>query len=95
MKFLVDAQLPKRFAQWLTHHGHDALHTLDLPLGNRTPEFRCKLIRPTGGRPALNRFRQCHERVALVLAYLLATLLDREANSPGQPGRHTLVMVFR
>ncbi|MCC6706911.1 MAG: DUF5615 family PIN-like protein [Gammaproteobacteria bacterium] len=38
MKFLVDAQLPKRFAQWLTQHGHDALHTLDLPLGNRTPD---------------------------------------------------------
>lgn len=36
MKFLVDAQLPKRFAQWLTQHGHDAVHTLDLPLGKRT-----------------------------------------------------------
>ncbi len=31
MKFLVDAQLPRRFATWLTDAGHDALHTLDLP----------------------------------------------------------------
>ena len=38
MKFLVDAQLPMRFVGWLRQHGHDALHTLDLPLGNRTPD---------------------------------------------------------
>lgn len=38
MKFLVDAQLPKRFAQWLNEAGHDAIHTLDLPHGNRTPD---------------------------------------------------------
>ena len=38
MKFLVDAQLPMRFGGWLRQHGHDALHTLDLPLGNRTPD---------------------------------------------------------
>ncbi|HMM76018.1 MAG TPA: DUF5615 family PIN-like protein [Gammaproteobacteria bacterium] len=38
MKFLVDAQLPLRFVGWLRQHGHDAVHTLDLPLGNRTPD---------------------------------------------------------
>lgn len=38
MKFLVDAQLPMRFAGWLTDAGHDALHTLDMPLKNRTPD---------------------------------------------------------
>jgi predicted nuclease of predicted toxin-antitoxin system len=38
MKFLIDAQLPRRFAVWLTEAGHDARHTLDLPLGNRTPD---------------------------------------------------------
>ena len=38
MKFLVDAQLPMRFGGWLRQHGHDAVHTLDLPLGNRTPD---------------------------------------------------------
>ena len=38
MKFLVDAQLPRRFVIWLTDAGHDALHTLDLPLKNRTPD---------------------------------------------------------
>ena len=38
MKFLVDAQLPRRLAGWLTQAGHDALHTLDLPSGNRTSD---------------------------------------------------------
>jgi predicted nuclease of predicted toxin-antitoxin system len=38
MKFLVDAQLPRRFTVWLSDAGHDALHTLDLPLKNRTSD---------------------------------------------------------
>jgi predicted nuclease of predicted toxin-antitoxin system len=36
MKFLVDAQLPRRLVQRLRDAEHEALHTLDLPLGNRT-----------------------------------------------------------
>ncbi|HBY98383.1 MAG TPA: hypothetical protein DEP84_31330 [Chloroflexi bacterium] len=36
MKFLIDAQLPRRFARYLSNLGHDAVHTLDLPRGNRT-----------------------------------------------------------
>ena len=38
MKFLIDAQLPNRLAHDLTAAGHDTLHTLDLPLGNQTPD---------------------------------------------------------
>jgi predicted nuclease of predicted toxin-antitoxin system len=38
MKFLVDAQLPRRLVARLREAGHEALHTLDLPLGNRTPD---------------------------------------------------------
>lgn len=38
MKFLVDAQLPKRLAEWLNEAGHDTVHTADLPRGNRTPD---------------------------------------------------------
>lgn len=38
MKFLIDAQLPRRLAGWLFAQGHDALHTLDLPSGNRTQD---------------------------------------------------------
>lgn len=38
MNFIVDAQLPRRIAWLLREHGHDVLHTLDLPDGNRTPD---------------------------------------------------------
>lgn len=38
MKFLVDAQLPRRLARLLREAGHDSIHTLDLPLGNRTTD---------------------------------------------------------
>jgi predicted nuclease of predicted toxin-antitoxin system len=36
MKFLVDAQLPKRLATLLCELGHDAIHTQSLPQGNGT-----------------------------------------------------------
>lgn len=39
MKFLVDAQLPRRLVFRLREAGHEATHTLDLLLGNRTPDF--------------------------------------------------------
>jgi predicted nuclease of predicted toxin-antitoxin system len=38
MKFLVDAQLPRRLISRLHEAGHEALHTLDLPNGNRTTD---------------------------------------------------------
>lgn len=38
MKFVVDAQLPRRVAFMLREQGHDAIHTLDLPAGNRTAD---------------------------------------------------------
>ena len=38
MKFIVDAQLPRRLARELAASGHEATHTLDFPAGNRTPD---------------------------------------------------------
>jgi predicted nuclease of predicted toxin-antitoxin system len=38
MKFIVDAQLPRRLAYFLQNAGCDTLHTLDLPLQNTTPD---------------------------------------------------------
>ncbi len=38
MKFLIDAQLPRRLIYRLQEVGHEAIHTLDLPLGNRSPD---------------------------------------------------------
>lgn len=38
MKFLIDAQLPRRLATQLRHAGFQVTHTLDLPEGNRTTD---------------------------------------------------------
>ncbi|MCW1969470.1 MAG: DUF5615 family PIN-like protein [Anaerolineae bacterium] len=38
MKFLVDAQLPRRLSRQLNASGHDSIHTLDLPLKNFTTD---------------------------------------------------------
>lgn len=38
MKFLVNAQLPRRLAVKLRREGFEAIHTLDLPLGNRASD---------------------------------------------------------
>lgn len=38
MRFLVDAQLPARLARSLVGAGHDAIHTSDLPNGNRSTD---------------------------------------------------------
>ena len=38
MKFLIDAQLPRRLAHQLEAAGFETTHTLDLPQGNRTTD---------------------------------------------------------
>jgi predicted nuclease of predicted toxin-antitoxin system len=38
MKVLVDAQLPQKMAGWFSGTGCDAIHTLDLPDGNRSTD---------------------------------------------------------
>ncbi len=38
MKFLIDAQLPRRLARELSAAGHEVTHTLDLPSENRTSD---------------------------------------------------------
>jgi len=38
VKFLVDAQLPRRLALWLQQRGYDVIHTLHLAQQNRTPD---------------------------------------------------------
>jgi predicted nuclease of predicted toxin-antitoxin system len=39
VKFLVDAQLPRRLALWLQQRGHDVIHTLALAQQNRTADL--------------------------------------------------------
>jgi len=38
MTFFIDAQLPRRLTYWLRQAGYEAVHSLDLPNGNRTQD---------------------------------------------------------
>jgi predicted nuclease of predicted toxin-antitoxin system len=44
MKFIVDAQLPTRLAQFLQKAGHDTIHTRDLPQQNAIPDSSINAI---------------------------------------------------
>lgn len=57
MKFLVDAQLPARLARFLSRGGHDALHTTDLPDGNRTTDARIAELADDQGRVVVTKDR--------------------------------------
>lgn len=39
MKFIVDAQLPKRLSNLLNEKGYDSTHTTELPKGNLTSDI--------------------------------------------------------
>lgn len=74
MKFLVDAQLPPSLAQRLREAGHDTLHTIDLPQGNRTPDstiaFMCTYegrILITKDKDFVNSFTLTHQPSKLLL----------------------------
>jgi len=39
MKYIVDAQLPKKLSKWMNSNGYEAIHTLDLPAKNDTQDL--------------------------------------------------------
>lgn len=57
MKFLVDAQLPARLARFLSSAGHDAVHTSELPSGNRTADGRIAELADDEGRVVVTKDR--------------------------------------
>lgn len=57
MKFLIDAQLPARLAQFLTRAGHDSLHTIELPDGNRSTDREIAQVADAEGRVVVTKDR--------------------------------------
>ncbi|MDQ4055675.1 MAG: DUF5615 family PIN-like protein [Actinomycetota bacterium] len=63
MKFLVDAQLPRRLARELNGWGHDAIHTLDLPDRNTTKDSEINRVADGEARVVITKdsdFRESH-----------------------------------
>ena len=55
MRFLLDAMLPRRLARRLTALGRDAVHTLDLPRGNRTSDRDIRALADLDGRVVVTK----------------------------------------
>jgi predicted nuclease of predicted toxin-antitoxin system len=63
VKFLVDAQLPSRLAHFLNRAGHDAVHTIALPDGNRSTDSQIAQLADADGRVVVTKdqdFRDGH-----------------------------------
>jgi len=63
VNFLVDAQLPARLARQLFDAGHDAIHCLGLPSGNRSSAAEIAAVADAGDRVVVTKdrdFRDAH-----------------------------------
>jgi predicted nuclease of predicted toxin-antitoxin system len=63
VKFLIDAQLPTRLAEFLNRAGHDALHTIGLADGNRSTDSQIAQHADTEDRVVVTKdqdFRDGH-----------------------------------
>ena len=65
MKFLIDAHLPKRLSVFLKQTGHDAIHTRDLPSGNRTKDSEIIRISLEEGRAVITKDADFVETIIL------------------------------
>ncbi|TWT62924.1 DUF5615 family PIN-like protein [Rubinisphaera italica] len=55
MKWLVDAQLPKRLSERLNELGQDSIHTLELPEANRTTDDQISQIADGQNRAVVSK----------------------------------------
>jgi len=63
VRFLIDAQSPARLAEFLNRAGHEALHTIRLPDGNRSTDSQIAERADTEGRVVVTKdqdFRDAH-----------------------------------
>jgi predicted nuclease of predicted toxin-antitoxin system len=57
VRFLVDAQMPARLAELLKRAGHDAMHTSELPNGNRSTDAEIVQVAGTEDRVVVTKDR--------------------------------------
>ncbi len=65
MRFLLDAQLPRRLARILSDIGHETAHTLDLPDGNRTADSRLCVVADAEARILVTKDKDFVDRFLL------------------------------
>jgi len=57
VKCLVDAQLPRRLADFLTDAGHDTVHTSELPAGNASTDDQVIAVADAESRVVITKDR--------------------------------------
>lgn len=67
MKFIVDAQLPRKLARWLGANGYDTIHTLDLPDKNRTSDNQINELSLKEQRVVISKDSDFYDRYFLKL----------------------------
>ena len=65
MKFLLDAQLPKKLAHFLNFNKHDTLHTLDLPQKNLTKDSEVNTVSISERRVVVSKYRDFVESIII------------------------------
>ena len=55
MRFLVDAQLPRDLVSFLKMHGHEAIHTTELPEKNHTADEQIRRMADNEGRIVVSK----------------------------------------
>lgn len=55
MKLIIDAQLPPTLKHFFLYRGHDAIHTLNLPMQNHTPDQDVRRISAEEGRIVITK----------------------------------------
>ncbi|MDQ6775272.1 MAG: DUF5615 family PIN-like protein [Actinomycetota bacterium] len=89
MKFLIDAQLPARLAEFLNRARHDALHTIGLPDGNPVTDSQIAQHADTENRVVVTKdqdFRDGH------LLGRIAAEATRRRNGKHHERRPTLAL---
>lgn len=65
VKFLVDAQLPARLSSLLVDAGHECVHMMDLPSGNRTADAVIARLADQGSRIVVTKAARAHVSVRM------------------------------
>jgi predicted nuclease of predicted toxin-antitoxin system len=92
MKFLIDAQLPRRMTIWMNAAGHDAIHTLDLPARNRTSDSLIIEVADRDSRIVVSKYADFVDRHILVQRP--AKLLLISTGNIGNQELERLVVLF-
>lgn len=101
MRFVVDAQLPRRMVHWLQRAGHDAIHTLDLPNGNRTSDEALILLADSETRVLITKdrdFESLHlsdNRPAMLLLISTGNMSNQDLERAFVPELAGMVDEFR